>query len=106
MLLRALGLSLTDTVPTVGWGKIFWWVVVAFCNEASLADLKAVHRGCIFSDVCYETGVLSDFTLCRWSIFDVSGTVSSNMLSFFFTGSMITSSALSLNLQNLMRKIS
>ena len=24
------------------------------------------------------------FSLCRWSIFDVSGTVSSNMLSFFF----------------------
>ena len=46
------------------------------------------------------------FSLCCWSRFDVSGTVSSNMLSFFFTGSMITTSALSLNLQNLMRKIS
>ena len=46
------------------------------------------------------------FSLCRWSIFDVSGTVSSNMLSFFFAGLMITTSGLSLNLRNLMRKIS
>ena len=46
------------------------------------------------------------FSLCCWSRFDVSGTESSNMLSFFFTGSMITKSALSLHLQNLMRKIS
>ena len=46
------------------------------------------------------------FSLCCWSRFDASGTVSSNMLSFFFTGSMITTSGLSLNLQNLIRKIS
>ena len=46
------------------------------------------------------------FSLCRWSWFDVSGTVSSNMLSFFFAGLMITTSGLSLNLRNLMRKIS
>ena len=45
------------------------------------------------------------FSLCRWSIFDVSGTVSSNMLSFLFTGSMITTSGLSLNLPNLMSNI-
>ena len=38
------------------------------------------------------------FSLCRWSIFDVSGTVSSNMLSFFFTRSMITTSGLTSNL--------
>ena len=45
------------------------------------------------------------FSLCRWSIFDVSGTVSSNMLSFLFTGSMITTSGLSSNLPNLMSNI-
>ena len=54
----------------------------------------------MFSDVqfCYKRDVLSVFfSLCRWSIFDLSGTVSSNMLSFFFTGLMIKTSALSLN---------
>ena len=45
------------------------------------------------------------FSLCHWSIYDVSGTVSSNMSSFFLSGSMITTYGLSLNLRNLMRKI-
>ena len=30
-------------------------------NETSGADLKAVHCGCMFSDVCYERDVLSAF---------------------------------------------
>ena len=34
------------------------------------------------------------FSLCRWSMLDVNGTVSSKMLSLFFTGSMMTTSGL------------
>ena len=37
---------------------------VAFYNETSGADLKAVHCGCMFSDVCYERDVLSAFFHC------------------------------------------
>ena len=34
------------------------------------------------------------FSLCRWSMLDVNGTVSSKMLSLFFTGSIMTTSGL------------
>ena len=60
----------------------------------------------VCSVMCVMKGAYFFSSLCHWSIFDVSGSMSSNMLSFFFTGSMITTSGLSLNLQNLIRKIS